>query len=359
MSDVETLSTRHAVFESAEPAAAPGLPPQQIVLQAGLSYIVSACLQVFVKLALPDRMAHGPLSVSTLAQQAGVSASHLSRVLRVMEISGMVQRTESSMFILTAAGMLLRSDAEGSLAAPMEWLTDPLHLRAYSELTGTVSSGGITFDRIYGEPLFQWISRAENQQEASLFNDAMTGISNMCVPAFLKAYDFGAFHKMVDVGGGHGAVLRTVLKEYPALHGVVAEMPSVVSETRLAIDSDGLSGRCEAVECDFFQSVPAGGDAYFMKHIIHDWEDSAATRLLRNIRQVIPSSGKLILAECVLDDGTAPHPGKLLDIEMMVFVGGKERTEEEFRTLLASGGFRLDRILPTESPLSLLEASPA
>jgi hypothetical protein len=153
--------------------------------------------------------------------------------------------------------------------------------------------------------------------------------------------------------------LRSILKRHSGLQGVVAEMPSVVPETLLAIASDGLSERCDAVECDFFESVPEGGDAYFMKHILHDWEDSVAVRILRNIRRVIPSDGRLILAECVLDEGAAPHPGKLLDIEMMVFVGGKERTEREFAELLAAGGFRLERVVQTASPLALLEASPA
>ena len=276
-----------------------------------------------------------------------------------MEMNGIVQKTAPRVFSLTAAGQLLRSDAEGSLADPMEWLTSPLHFEAYSELTGSVISGTTTFDHIHGEPFFQWLSRSENSEIAILFNDAMTGFSDMCLPAFLEAYDFGCFTRLVDVGGGHGAILRSILKAYPTLHGVVAEMPSVVPETRVAIASDGLSARCDAVECDFFASIPKGGDGYFMKHIIHDWEDSAAIRLLQNIRQVIPSHGRLILAEAVLDEGPAPHPGKLLDIEMMVFVGGKERTEQEFRDLLAAGGFRLERVIPTASPLALLEAFPA
>jgi hypothetical protein len=135
-------------------------------------------------------------------------------------------------------------------------------------------------------------------------------------------------------------------------------MESVIPGTVEAIRADGLEARCQAVACNFFEQVPAGGDAYFMKNIVHDWADEPALRLLRNIRASIPNHGRLILAECVLDDGAAPHPGKLLDIEMIAFVGGKERTEGEFRQLLLQAGFALKRVIPTKSPLCLLEAVP-
>ena len=269
-----------------------------------------------------------------------------------------VRRTERRSFALTAAGLLLRQNSPQSLAAGAEWLTDPFHLALYANLQGSIENGTTTFDRVYGEPFFQWVSRQENSTEADVFNNAMTSISEMCIPAFLEAYDFGSFKKLVDVGGGHGAVLRAILKSYPKLRGVVAEMDAVIPGTRQAITHEGLNSRCEAVACNFFDQVPAGGDGYFMKNIVHDWADAPALKLLGNIRAVIPNHGRLILAECVLDDSPAPHPGKLLDIEMIAFVGGKERTAGEFRQLLLQAGFFLKRVIPTRSPLSLLEAIP-
>ena len=174
----------------------------------------------------------------------------------------------------------------------------------------------------------------------------------------IEAYDFGGFARIVDVGGGHGALLRSILREFPGARGVIAEMPSLIGAATAAIAGDRLADRCDAVECNFFDSVPAGGDCYLMKHIVHDWADEPAQRLLGNIRAVIPNHGKLILAEAVIDDSPAPHPGKLLDIEMMTFVGGKERTGDDFRQLLKASGFELQRIVPTRSLLSLLEAVP-
>jgi hypothetical protein len=331
--------------------------PQAILLQTGLAYIASACLNTAVKLRIPDLIGPGSKDVDALALESGTDPDYLYRILRVLEVSRIVTRTSARSYQLTDAGQLLRSDVAGSMADCIEWIADPLHLKLYSELKSSVEGGKTTFDQVYGEPFFNWLSKPENHDEAQVFNNAMTSISEMCVPAFLNAYDFRSFEKIVDVGGGHGALLHSILHANPAANGVVADMAAVVPATRRAIAEQGLETRCEAVECNFFEAVPTG-DCYVMKHIVHDWADGAALQLLRNIRSVIPADGKLILAEAVLDDSADPHPGKLLDIEMMAFVGGKERTRSEFQQLLHSAGFVLERIIPTESPLCLLEARP-
>ncbi len=342
----------HHPESSASPSA------QEIVLQAAFGYVVSACLGVFVKLGIADLLGNESKDVKQLAQKAGADEDYLFRVLRALEPAGIVRRTSPRIFGLTAAGSLLRKNAPQSLSAGAEWITDPLHFKLYSELRGSIESGTTTFDRVYREPFFHWVSRQENAFEARVFNNAMTSFSDMCISALLEAYNFGSIDKLIDVGGGHGAILRSILRAYPRMHGVVAEMEAVVPQTRIAIAQDGLASRCQAVECDFFTKVPAEGDAYFMKHIIHDWADEPASRLLRNIRSVMPKHGRLLLAECVLDDSAAVHPGKLLDIEMIAFVGGKERTADEFRQLLLQSGFTLKRVIPTRSPFSLIEALP-
>lgn len=344
---------------SEAPAAAPALPPPAIVLQAATAFMVSACLSVVCKLRIADLLGDGAETAATLAERAHANPEYLFRVLRALEGQGLFRRTEDGRFALTAAGALLRSDAEGSLADMTEWLTDPLHLSLFGELRGTVESGGITFDRVHGEPFFPWTCKPENADEAAIFNSAMTSLSQMCVPAFLEAYDFSGLGRVTDVGGGHGALLRAILKKYPEASGTVAEMACVVPETRVAIEADGLAGRCDAVDCDFFEAVPAGADCYILKNIIHDWEDRLALKILRNVRAGLAPHGRLLLAEVVLSDGPEPHLGKLMDIEMMTFVGGKERTESEFRALLAEAGFHLRRVVPTKTPLSLIEAVPA
>jgi hypothetical protein len=339
-------------------AGAPEMSPQELLLQTGLAYIASACLNTAVKLRIPDLIGSGAKDLNRLALESGSDPEYLCRILRVLEASSIVTRTTARSYSLTETGQLLRHGVAGSMADCIEWIADPLHLKLYSELKGSVEEGKTTFDQVYGEAFFNWLSKPENQGEAEVFNNAMTSISEMCIPAFLEAYDFGSFKKIVDVGGGHGALLRSILHANAAARGVVAEMAAVVPATRRAIAEDHLAGRCEATECNFFESVPAGGDCYVMKHIVHDWADGAAVQLLKNIRKVISANGKLVLAEGLLDDSADPHPGKLLDIEMMAFVGGKERTRAEFQQLLNSAGFVLERIIPTKSPLCLLEARP-
>ena len=338
--------------------AAPLKSPQELLLQTGLAYIASACLNTAVKLRIPDLIGSEAKDVDVLALESGTDPDYLYRILRVLEVSQIVAREAARKYKLTDAGQLLRRGVPGSMADCIEWIADPLHLKLYSELKGSVEEGKTTFDQVYGEPFFNWLSKPENKSEAAVFNNAMTSISEMCIPAFLEAYDFGGFKKIVDVGGGHGALLRSILHSNPVAQGVVAEMAAVVPATKRAIAEDRLASRCEATECNFFEAVPAGGDCYVMKHIVHDWADGAALQLLRNIRSVIALNGKLVLAEAVLDDSAEPHPGKLLDIEMMAFVGGKERTRSEFQRLLHSAGFALERIVPTKSPLCLLEARP-
>jgi O-methyltransferase len=337
---------------------APARSPQELLLQTGLAYIASACLNTAVKLRIPDLIGLEAKDLDKLAFESKTDPDYLYRILRVLEVSQIVTSTAPRTYKLTDAGQLLRRGVSGSMADCIEWIADPLHLTLYSELRGSVETGKTTFDQVYGEPFFDWLSKPENKNEAAIFNNAMTSVSEMCIPAFLEAYDFSGFRKIVDVGGGHGALLRSILHANQASTGVVAEMAAVVPATRSAIAEDRLASRCEATECNFFEAVPAGGDCYVMKHIVHDWADEAALQLLRNIRSVIHADGKLVLAEAVLDDSADPHPGKLLDIEMMAFVGGKERTRNEFQRLLHSAGFALERIIPTKSPLCLLEARP-
>lgn len=338
--------------------SAPAVSPQEILLQTGLMYIASACLNTAVRLKIPDLIGGDTKNVDELALESGTDPDYLYRILRVLEVSRIMTRTAARSYRLTEAGHLLRHGVPGSMADCIEWIADPLHLSLYSELKASVEEGKTTFDQVYCEPFFQWLSKPENQNEAAVFNNAMTSISEMCIPAFLEMYDFSEFSKIVDVGGGHGALLRSILHANPAAQGVVAEMDAVVPATKRAIAEDRLANRCEAIECNFFESVPAGGDCYVMKHIVHDWANGAALQLLRNIRKVISPNGKLLLAEAVLDDSADPHPGKLLDIEMMAFVGGKERTRTEFQQLLQSAGFALERVIYTKSPLCLLEARP-
>jgi len=229
----------------------------------------------------------------------------------------------------------------------------------YGSFTDSLQRGKTPFEDVFGEPVFKWFFRPENREEAEIFHKGMVSFSSTCAPAFLQSYDFTQFQHIIDLGGGLGGIVRAILKACPKLKGTVADLPEVVEQTNQTIAAEGLSSRCATVACDFFKAVPSGADAYFMKHILHDWNDQDATRILKNVRSVIPSHGKLILGEAVVPKDGTPHPAKLIDIEMMAFLQGKERTEPEWRALLNGAGFKLTRVIYTQSPLDLIEAVPA
>lgn len=338
--------------EQARPA------PQQIVIGAALGHIVSSCIQTAIKLEVFEEISKGTSQTSALAEKAGVSDESLYRILRVLEMAGLVVGQPARSFQLTEAGSLLTASAPGSMRDIIEFMTDAMHSKVYSQFTDAIKAGQVPFERVFGEEYFKWITRPENEDEATLFHNGMVSFSGSCIGAFLEAYDFSQFNTIADVGGGLGGIVRAMLKACPKLKAMITELPEVVESAKQAIAEDGLSGRCTAVASDFFKSVPAGADAYFMKHILHDWNDEDAACILKNIRAVIPSSGKLILAEMVIPSDATPHLGKLIDIEMLVFLKGKERTESEWRKLLGGSGFRVARIVETKSPLNLIEAVP-
>jgi O-methyltransferase len=203
--------------------------------------------------------------------------------------------------------------------------------------------------------VFEYLAR--EPELATIFNDAMSGLSDIAIAAALEAYDFGGIDLLVDVAGGHGAVLCAILASYPQMRGVLFDLPHVVSGAGPRVEAAGVQDRLRAEHGDFFKAVPAGGDAYVMKHIIHDWDDERALAILKNIRTAMGDKrGRVILLESVLPAGNTPAFGKVVDLEMLVMPGGRERTEQEFRALFARARFELVRIVPTASPLSVIEA---
>jgi cyclopropane fatty-acyl-phospholipid synthase-like methyltransferase len=204
-----------------------------------------------------------------------------------------------------------------------------------------------------------WKYFSQNPKDAAVFNDSMSGVTAATNEAITSLYDFSGFKKLVDVGGGHGGLITGILKKNPNLKGVLFDAPEVIEGARPRIEEAGLADRCETVPGDFFQAVPAGGDAYIMKWIIHDWDDQKSNTILRHIRNQIPANGRLILVDCVVPETNEPHFSKFIDLNMLVMTGGKERTAKEFQELLSAAGFKLLQVIPTELPTSIVEAEPA
>jgi hypothetical protein len=222
-----------------------------------------------------------------------------------------------------------------------------------------VLTGQPTVEHVTGKAAFDYF--ATDQVEFDRFHRAMTNLSAMAVSAALEAYDFSPYRAIVDIGGGHGFAICSILQKHPELRGILFDLKDIVPGAEKRIDELGLKQRCHTEHGDFFKAVPPGGDVYFMKHILHDWTDAQATTILRNCRHALAGkpNGKILLLEFVVPEGNQPHPSKVIDIEMLFFPGGRERMEQEWRELLAGAGFHLTRIVPTRSPFSIIEAQNA
>lgn len=269
---------------------------------------------------------------------------------------GVLSGNEEGKFSLTPLSETLVTDAPGSVRWFAVSELGEEHYPAWGNLMHSVKTGEIAFDNLYGMDVWKFFE--EHPANGALFNDSMSGITAATNEAITSLYDFSGFKKLVDVGGGHGGLITGILKKNAQLKGVLFDAPEVISGARAKIEAAGVGDRCETVSGDFFQSVPAGGDAYIMKWIIHDWDDEKSIRILRNIRGQMPQDAKLILVDSVVPENSEPHFSKFIDLNMLVMTGGKERTDSEFRQLLKSTGFKLLRVIPTELPTSIIEAAP-
>jgi hypothetical protein len=342
-----------------QPAVPPEAAAQQLLFQLATGYMLSAALQTVLQLDIPERLASGPRPVAELAADAGTHEDALYRLMRALASVGLFDEVAPHTFANTLAGSMLRQGPHSFYPVGI-FLTSPVHFRVYSEMLHSVKTGLPSVEKVYGRPLFDFLAQDANTDWAKKFNDAMTTISGIVAPAVLEAYDFGGIGTLVDIAGGHGFLITSILKAYPAMRGILFDLPHVVSGASGLIAAAGVTDRCETASGDFFTAVPPGGDAYVMKHIIHDWDDERATTILRNIRAALAgrSNGRVILLDSVIEAGNQPDLGKLIDLEMLMLPGGKERTEEEFRALFAAAGFTLTRVVRTRSPLAVVEGRP-
>ncbi len=353
-----------SLVEDETPSAAPqAADPAQVLLQFATAYVPCAALWVAAELKIADLIGAGSKPVAELARRTTTNEDALFRILRLLAMMGIFTEGESRHFSLTPAAELLRSDHPQSMRDTVAWLADPFHFNVAAELLHSVRTGQPTVEHVTGKPAFEYFS--SNQVEFDRFHLAMTNLSAMAVGAALEAYDFSSFRTIVDLGGGHGFAICSILKKYPQMQGVLFDLQDIVRGADERIRESGLQERCRTAFGDFFQAVPEAGDVYFMKHILHDWTDEQAITILRNCRRALDSkghgnrTGKVVLLEFVVPPGNQPHPSKIIDIEMLFFPGGRERMEQEWRDLFADAGFRLSRIVPTKSPFNVIEADVA
>jgi hypothetical protein len=337
-----------------DPAAAHAqeLPPNVRVFEIVAAAIASRALWAAAELGVADHVDGGARSVDELASATGADAGALYRLLRLLTPLGIFHEEAGRRFVQTAMSATLRSDHPAKARAAVQMMGSEAMWNALGGIRASVKSGGTGWEAIHGQPVFDYLTA--HPAEAAIFNDAMIGIHGGEAPTVAEAYPFAG--TVIDVGGGSGNMIVTILRRHPAARALVFDMPHVVEEARRRLSAEGLSDRGGVVPGSFFDGVPAGGDLYVLSHIIHDWDEPRAVRILEHCRTAKNPGGKVLIVEMVITPPNVPHPAKMLDVVMLTITGGQERTEEEYRTLLAKAGLRLTRVIPTHSPVSILEA---
>jgi hypothetical protein len=313
-------------------------------------------LHVAVELGLADLLKDEPKTVEQLARETQTHAPSLRRLLRALAAQGIFVEQANSIYAQSELSDYLRRDHPDSLHYMARMMASDWEWQSWRALPHSIHTGKPALEHVFHMTLWEYF--AHHPEDAQVFNRSMTSFSKLFNPSIVAAYDFSQFQTLADIGGGHGNFLLSLLEQYPDLHCILYDHPAVIEEAKTVQAQTPLTQHCTFTAGDFFEEVPAGADAYFMKFILHDWDDEHCRTILSNCRTAMPAHGKLLVADHVLIPG-ASITGTTLDITMLVCThGGLERTEEEFVALFASAGFKLSGIFPTATEMYLLEAVP-
>jgi hypothetical protein len=331
--------------------------PSATLTRMIVGFQVSQAIHVAASLGVADLLAGGPRTSDELAAETGTHAQSLYRLLRALASVGVFHEEDGRSFSLTPMGELLRSDVPGSLHGWAAFIGRPYFRESWTALEHSIRTGENAFRHVHGTDV--WSYRAQRPEESAIFDRAMQSLTGGSNEALLEAYDFGHFHTVVDVGGGNGALLAALLSAYPDLRGIVFDQPHVVSNAGALLDAAGVADRCELVGGSFFEEVPAGGDAYVLKSIIHDWEDEESIAILEACGRAMHDGALLLLIERIVGPPNEDARTKFGDLNMLVNPYGRERTIDEWDGLLRASGFVLEGTTPTASGLAVIEASRA
>jgi hypothetical protein len=326
--------------------------PSTAILNMINGFRISQLVFVVAQLGVADLLADGPQAVETLAATTHAQPEQLFRVMRALATQGVFVESAGRRFALTPLSDCLRTTQPGSLRSRAIFAGSEVY-RAYGDLLYSVQTGGAAFDHVFGMSHFAYL--AQHPEASAIFNQEMTLGSVQDASAVVEAYDFNEARVVVDVAGGQGVLLSTILQAHPALHGVLFDQPHVVASAEPFLRSAGVADRCEVASGDFFVGVPTGGDVYTLRQIIHDWDDDRAVAILRSCAQAMAPDGRVALIELVMNPSDTAAQGVYLDITMMVMNGGHERTAAEYDRLFNAAGLRLTRIIPTASVSSVIE----
>ncbi|CAN5335391.1 methyltransferase [soil metagenome] len=334
------------------------LSPRDALLRMTNAHEVSQAIHVVATLGIADLLKEEPRSAEGLAKDTGTHAPTLYRLLRALASVGVfVEETDGGRFGSTPVGEYLRTDAPGSLRAWAMYIGQPSFRTSWGYLLHSVRTGEPAFSELHETNVWEYL--AAHPEESAIFDAAMTGLSAGVAEAVVQSYDFSEIDVLVDVGGGEGRILTAILAANPVLRGILFDQSHVVAGAEDLLARVGVADRCEVVSGNFFEEVPGGADAYLLKSIIHDWDDDASIEILHKCRAAIADTGRLLLVELVIQPGNEPDRAKFSDLNMLVLLGGRERTSNDFERLYAEAGFRLTDIISTGTPFYIIEGVPA
>jgi SAM-dependent methyltransferase len=335
--------------------------PALMLRQLAFVMRVSRALYAAAQLGIADLLAGGPMTSNRLALAAGADAQSLRRLLRALVAYGVFEEDAPDRYCLNAAAELLRRDVPGSQRAAVLFTAGNVTWQLWADFLESVRTGHAVVERTFGKTIFE--RHAENREESALFGQAMAAFSAALSQPLIAAYDFSSFKCIADIGGGTGRLLADILAANPKVRGILFDLPDVSTAAPPLLKASGVAGRCKLVAGNFFEGVPAGADAYLLKHVLHDWDDARATEIISNCRKAMARSATLLIVERVLPERAEQARSAeayLVDLEMLVNTpGGRERTEGEFRTILSAAGFATTRVMPTTTPVNVIEARPA
>ena len=345
-------------YESTEapPANAAPSPSAQLV-QMAMGHWVSSIVFLAAELKIADLLASGTKTAEELAGPTGTSAGPLYRFLRGLANLGILTESADRRFGLTPLGEALKTGAPGSARASILTIASDWWDAGWRELPYSLRTGESGFEKALGMPIFDYLQK--HPEKASLFSETMIGVHGEEPAAVAAAYDFSGISTLADIGGANGHLIATVLAKNPQMRGILFDLPHVVVDAPAMLRARGVSDRVKIEEGSFFERIPEGADAYLLSHIIHDWSEPQCVTILGNCRRAMRPDARLLIVELVLPGNDQPHPGKMLDLMMLVGPGGQERTVPEYSALLEKSGFRLTKVVPTSTPASVVEAVPA
>ena len=308
-------------------------------------YRISQAIYVVVEIGIPDLLAAGPKDCDELATESNTHAPTLYRILRFLAGAGLFKEVDSKKFELTRLGSALRTDVPGSFHPMVRFLLSEFEWTPWGRLIHSVRTGETAFDHVHGMGSFEYFMK--NAEASAVFNAAMTSLSARSGTGIVERYVFSGLRNVIDVGGGHGFLLATILRANPTMRGVLVDLPDVVAGAGQVLENFAVRDRCEVVGGSFFDALPKGGDAYVLRQIVHDWDDDRALAILRNCRAAMTRTGKVLVVERqIVPDHREAMRVLHADLEMLVNVGGMERTDAEYRSLFEKAGFRLTTIVP-------------